>query len=351
MHFARPAWLWALALAPLALALFVLTARAKRSTFALGNPVLVGASHGVWAFQGLPWFLRLLTLSLCLVAAAQPQAGRRKVESKKPVSDLYVVLDVSPSMMADDLKPNRMTAAKNYLSEFVEKLEGVRVGLSVFGGRSFTQCPLTTDLRVLRYLLGAVDINSVQINGTAVGDGLASAVNRLKKGRATPQTPPEGKKREESATPHSQAILLITDGQTTVRESIDPLMAAMLAAREGITVYAIGVGTPEGVPAPYPMPDGTISYAMDEKGDIIRTFLDEKPLKQIAEITGGRYFRVTDNQSMSSVLNGIASMEKHEAVAVTRWEYRELAPAFLLGAFLLLAMDFLMGMTLLRTLP
>jgi len=351
IHFAQPQWLWALTLVPVALLLLVLTARSKRSTFAVGNPVLVGASQGPWTFQSLPWAVRLLVLSLCLLAAARPQAGKKKVEHKKPVVDLFVALDVSSSMLADDLKPNRISAAKKILSEFLDQVEGARVGLAVFAGRSFTQCPLTTDMAVVQQLLRNVEVFSVRLDGTAIGDGLASCLNRLRKGTGT-----EGSKPSEPivagnpATAGSQAIILITDGENN-QGSIEPLQAALLAAREGVTVYTIGVGTPEGVPAPYVMPDGRISYAMDEKGDIIRTHLEEKPLKEIARMTGGLYFRASDNRSLSDVLSSIAKMQKREMLSVASWEYRELAPAILLGAFLLLAVDFILGLTVLRTLP
>ncbi len=350
IHFARPDWLWALAGMPLVPILFALLARTKRSTFVLGNPVLVGAAQGPWTFQGLPWLLRLLVLSLCLVAAARPQAGKKKVEQKKPVSDLFVALDVSSSMMADDLKPNRITAAKKILSEFLDQVEGARVGLGIFAGRYFTQCPLTTDTAVVKQLLSNVEITSVRIDGTAIGDGLVSAINRLKKGSRPAGASSDNQDSQTPEVPNSQAIILITDGGDN-SSTINPLVAAELAAREGIPIYAIGVGTPEGVPAPYLMPDGTISYALDQKGDVIRTQLEEGPLKQITQMTGGKYYRASDNRALSAVLSDIAQLARHDAVTTSRWEYRELAPNLLLGAFLLLFLDFLLGLTVLRTLP
>jgi Ca-activated chloride channel family protein len=349
IHFAEPQWLWALLALPLVLLLFYLASRAKRSTLAVGNPVLVSASHGTWTFLGAPWLLRLLVIALCLLAAARPQSGRKKIEQKQPVTDLFIALDLSSSMLADDLKPNRVTAAKQILSEFLDQVKGARVGLEVFAGRSFTQCPLTTDTAIVRQLLSQVDVFSVRLDGTAIGDGLASCVNRLKKGVANVKGG-EAVTEASNAVPESQAIILLTDGENN-QGIVDPQVAAKLAAREGITIYTIGVGTPKGVPAPYPMPDGTISYALDPKGDIIMTRLTEEPLKEIAAATGGKYYRASDNKTLSSVLGEIAHMEKREAVSVSTWEYQELAPRFLMGAFLLLALDFLLGITFFRTLP
>jgi Ca-activated chloride channel homolog len=347
IHFANPQWLWALTTLPFVLLLFALTARAKRSTLAVGSPVLVASSHGTLTFQGGPWLIRLCVIALCLLAAARPQHGRKKVEQKQPVTDIFVALDTSTSMLTDDLKPNRINAAKRILSDFLGQVKGARVGLQVFAGRSFTQCPLTTDLSVIRQLLGRVTVYSVQVPGTAIGDGLASCINRLKKGSGKGQGPG---KEASNPVPESQAIILLTDGENN-QGLIDPQVAAKLAAREGVSLYIIGVGGNKWVPAPVPQPDGTVSYTFDSKGDIVMTRLAEGPLKELARLSGGKYYRASDNRTLSQVLAEIAHMEKHDVVTVSTWEYNELAPKFLLGAFLLLALDFLLGLTVLRTLP
>lgn len=350
IHFAEPQRLWALVLLPLTALALVLVSRARRSTLAVGHPVLVKASHGTFAYQALPWLLRLLVLALCLFAAARPQMGRKKVEQKQPVTDLFVAVDVSSSMLADDLKPNRITAAKRILSGFLDQVSGARIGVQVFAGRSFTQCPLTADLNVVRQLLSQVDITSVRVDGTAIGDGLASCVNHLKKGSGKREEDGTAPKDALSAPPDSQAIILLTDGENN-QGVIDPLVAAKLAAREGITIYTIGVGSPKGVPAPYVREDGTITYALDPNGNVIMTRLTEGPLRAIAAATGGKYYRASDNQTLQAVLADIARMEKREVASIATWEYNELAPKFLLAAFALLALDLALGMSLLRTLP
>jgi len=355
IHFAQPDWLWGLAALPLvALALF-LASRSGRASFQLGNPRLVRMASGHLRADFFPYLIRILLVALCLVAAARPQSGKRKVEQKKPVTDLFVALDVSSSMLADDLKPNRITAAKQILSDFLDRVEGARVGLAVFAGRSFTQCPLTTDTSIVKQLLKNVQVFSVRIDGTAIGDGLASCINRLKRGSGL--KPGETKPGDAASEPKtevkasfSQAVILLTDGENN-QGTIDPLTAAKLAAREGITVYTIGVGRPEGVPAPYVLSNGRITYAYDEAGNIIMTRLDPTLLKEMARITGGRYFSASDNSSLSSVLQEIARMEKREAVTVSRWEYRELAPFVLMAVFALLGLEMLLRTTVLRTLP
>jgi Ca-activated chloride channel family protein len=351
IHFANPVWLGGLFALPLVAIAFVLASRSKRASFTLGNPRLVRMARGHLRADLLPWLLRLLMVSLCLVAAARPQAGKRKVEQKRPVVDLFVALDVSSSMLADDLKPNRITAAKDILAKFLDQVEGARVGLAVFAGRSFTQCPLTVDTGVVKQLLRNVQVYSVRIDGTAIGDGLASCINRLKRGAAGARAgAPAGAPGEEPAAPSSQAVILLTDGENN-QGTIDPLTASRLAAREGITVYTIGVGKPEGVPAPYVLDNGRITYAIDAEGNIIMTRLDEKLLREMARITGGRFHLASDNASLSAVLGEIARMERRDAVTVSRWEYRELSPLVMLVVFGLLCLELLTRTTVLRTLP
>jgi Ca-activated chloride channel homolog len=153
IHFADPGWLFWLLLLPALMAVVWFLSRAKHSTLSLGNPRLVEWAPRFLSPQLVPWALRFLVLGLCLIAAARPQAGQKKVEEKKPVTDLFVAFDVSTSMLANDLKPNRVTAAKRILSQFLEKVQNVRIGLTVFTSISFTQCPLTTDISVMKQLL------------------------------------------------------------------------------------------------------------------------------------------------------------------------------------------------------
>lgn len=361
IHFANPTWLLGLLALPLVLVAVFYLSRAKHSTFFMGNPRLVEAAPGAFSAQLIPWGLRLLVLALCLVAAARPQAGKRKVEEKRPVTDLFVAFDVSTSMLADDLKPNRMTAAKRILSDFLGKVENVRMGLTVFARISFTQCPLTTDMDVMKRLLAGVDVFSVKLDGTAIGDALVSCLNRLQTGSgkrsAGEGSQPsivnkwigKGAEEPEEVSNH-QAIILMTDGSNNAGK-VDPLTAAKIAASRGVKIYAVGMGTPEGVPAPYILPNGRITYALDQNGNVIKTSLDIALLKEIARLTGGKSYVAADNRALQSVLGEIAKLEKRDVAVTVHWEYQELASLFLLAAFLLLALDIGLETTILRTLP
>jgi Ca-activated chloride channel homolog len=361
IHFADPNWLLGLLALPAVLTAVFFLSRAKHSTFFMGNPRLVEAASGFFSAQLVPWGLRLLVLALCLVAAARPQAGKKKVEEKRPVTDLFVAFDVSTSMLADDLKPNRMVAAKQILADFLGKVENVRMGLTVFARISFTQCPLTTDMEVMKRLLEKVDVFSVKLDGTAIGDALVSSLNRLQTGSgkkpgdegSKPSVVGQwlGKAGEDREPPaNHQAIILMTDGSNNAGRT-DPLTAAKIAATRGVKIYAIGMGTPEGVPAPYILPDGRITYALDQNGNVIKTSLDIALLNEVARLTGGKAYTAGDNRSLQSVLNEIAKLEKRDVAVTVHWEYQELASLFLLAAFILLALDIALETTILRTLP
>ncbi|HET9869079.1 MAG TPA: VWA domain-containing protein, partial [bacterium] len=245
LHFAHPDWLWALAALPLAPLSFWLAARSRRSTLALGSAPLVAAAPGALSAFALPWTLRLLALGLCLVAAARPQSGRQKVMEKKPVTDLFVAFDVSSSMMLQDLKPDRVEAAKKFLGEFLDEVKDVQVGIEVFARLPFTQCPMTTDTQVVKALLQNVEIGSVKVDGTAIGDALVACLNRLGKGSGDTGSGAGGSLMAKVAGdvpvpgPNDhQAIILLTDGGDNASK-IDHLTAAKLAARQGVKIYAI----------------------------------------------------------------------------------------------------------------
>ena len=368
IHFAHPDFLLGIPLAPLALWLALLNSRARHSTLHIGNPQLVEMAPGLVSPQLVPWLFRFLVVTLCLFAAARPQAGRKKIEEKKPVTDLFVTLDVSSSMVSEDLKPNRISAAKQILAQFLDKVDNVRVGLTIFARISFTQCPLTTDLPMLKRLLANVEPapGSIKLDGTAIGDALVSSLERLQNGSGKasggggnsspsllskvfhsdqPPVPAENK-------PNSEAILLMTDGGNNAG-MVDPLTAAKIAASKGIKVYAVGMGSlTRKVPAIFTYPDGRKTYALDRSGNVIMEDpVDMGLLKEIARITGGKAYNAGDTSALKSVLDDVAKLEKKEVTVTTQWEYNELASYFLLAAFLLLALDLGLEMSVLRTLP
>ena len=366
-HFADPLWLLGIPLAFLLVSAAMLVSRLRHSTLLVGNPRLVEMAPGFFSAQLIPWFLRLTVLILCFIAAARPQAGQKKVEEKMPVTDLFVDLDVSGSMITNDLKPNRITAAKHFLADFLDKVQNVRVGLTIFARISFTQCPLTNDVGVVKALLANVEPapHSIKLDGTAIGDSLVSCLNRLengtgKKGETESQNPSflskwleKGKTSGESPeSNNNQAIVLLTDGGNNAG-NVDPLKAAQIAASRGVKIYTIGMGAKQSVPALYEYPDGHLGYVIDRRtGQIAMSEPVDMPLlRAIAQATGAKSYAATDNRSFQEVLDEIARLEKRDVSVTTHWEYNELASYFLLAAFLILLLDIGLETTVLRTLP
>jgi Ca-activated chloride channel homolog len=365
VHFADPVWLLGLFALPLIFLAAFFISRAKYTTFSLGNPRLVEMASGFFSVQFIPWLLRFVVIALCLIAAARPQSGQKKVEEKKPVTDLFVALDVSGSMITPDLKPNRITAAKKMLTEFLDKVQNVRVGLTIFARISFTQCPLTTDIDVVKKLLANVEPApySIKLDGTAIGDALVSCLGRLENGGQLP-----GEKKvtvpsllasfadktqvPDASQGNHQAIILLTDGGDNASQ-INPLIAAKIAASRGVKIYTIGVGSLTPVPAVAIGPNGQLMHGIDPRTGRLAMSdpVEMGLLREIARITGAKSYSAENNQSLKQILDDIAGLEKTEISVTTHWEYNELAPYFLIAAFLLLALDLIFEMTFLRTLP
>lgn len=232
----------------------------------------------------LIFLIRLMVIALIIVIIARPQSTNRWQNVTTEGIDIMIALDISGSMLAQDFRPNRLEASKNVAIEFVSGRENDRMGLVVYSGESFTQCPLTTDHAVLINLFKDIKSGMIE-DGTAIGLGLANAVTRLKDSKAK-----------------SKVIILLTDGVNN-RGAIAPLTAAEIAKTFGIRVYTIGVGTRGMAPVPVQTPFG-IRY-QNAKVDI-----DEETLQQIADITDGRYFRATNNEKLREIYVEIDQMEK-----------------------------------------
>ena len=263
---------------------------------------------------------------LLVVALARPQDVDEQRRSSAEGIDIMLVVDVSGSMLARDFKPDRITAAKEVAGRFIADRYGDRLGLVVFAGEAFTQSPLTTDQSTLQTMLSRIRSGIIE-DGTAIGNGLATAINRL---------------RESDAK--SKVIILLTDGVNN-RGEIAPLMAADIAADMGIKVYTIGVGTRG--KAPYPVVDmfGNMSFQpMDVE-------IDEKTLEGIAERTGGRYFRATDNDKLQSIYDEINQLEKSKVEVTDYTVYHERFLALLLAALGVLLLEFVFSNIILKRIP
>ena len=273
----------------------------------------------------LVFALRCVALFFLVIAIARPQSTNSFRSESTEGIDIMLSLDISGTMLAEDLKPNRLEAAKEVATKFIADRPDDNIGLVVFAGESFTQCPLTTDHGVLINLLNAVQFGVIE-DGTAIGLGLANAVNRIKDSQAK-----------------SKVIILLTDGSNN-RGDIAPLTAAEIAKKFGIRVYTIGVGKHGMAPYPFQTPFG-IQYQN------VPVEIDEDVLQQIAKMTGGSYFRATDNASLGAIYGEIDQMEKTKLQVREYKKRKEEFFPYLLTAFLLLVIEILIRNTILRRLP
>lgn len=273
----------------------------------------------------LPTVLRVLALLLLTIALARPQSTSEGERVTTEGIDIVLVMDISGSMLAEDFRPNRIEAAKSVAQEFIDGRPNDRIGLVVFAGESFTQCPLTIDHDVLQNLLQEIKSGMIE-DGTAIGMGLATSVSRLKDSNAK-----------------SRVVILLTDGVNN-RGFIDPLTAAGIAQEFGIRVYTIGVGTVGMAPYPVRTPFG-IQYQN------VPVEIDEELLQNIADMTGGKYFRATDNRKLRAIYNEIDRLEKTKIEVTQFRRYKEEFYPLALFAGVFLFLEILAGQTFLRTIP
>jgi Ca-activated chloride channel family protein len=330
MRFADPWWLLLLG-APLALALRLLLAQREPPPLRIGFPALgflAAAPASRWGrWRGLPEVLRLLALVLLLGALARPQLPHEVRQVRSKARNIMVALDISSSMKATDFKPgNRLEVARGVLADFTRRRKGDLIGLVIFAGRAFLQAPLTPDTDLLGEMLGRVDIGQLP-DGTAIGTALALALSQLK-----------------DLPNRASAIVLITDGANNTG-SPSPFVAAEAAHAVGGRIHTIGVSAPD----TSGLKDGFI-WRQGRTPDRL-TSSDERVLRRIAERSGGKYYRATDPQALTRIMEELDPLERESVrIAETR-DYRELYPWLLVPALLLLAADLLLRSTRFRALP
>ncbi len=274
-------------------------------------------------FRPLLFILRIITLVALTIALARPQSSNTSESINSEGIDIILSLDVSGSMLAEDLRPNRIDAAKKVALEFIDQRPTDRIGLVVFAGESFTQCPITIDHRVLKEQISKVQ-SGVLVDGTAIGDGLATAVDRIRK--------TNGK---------SKVIILLTDGVNNIGK-IGPETALEIAKAFKIRVYTIGLGSMGEAPMPIPTAQGTIRQMM-------KVEIDEPLLKKIATETNGRYFRATSNTSLAAIYKEIDKLEKTKIEISSYKYYAELFFPFALIAIICLTLEMLLRYTVFRS--
>ncbi|MBQ9212728.1 MAG: VWA domain-containing protein [Bacteroidales bacterium] len=274
----------------------------------------------------VPFVLNFLIIGLMIFAIARPQTTGENQKTEKDGIDIVLAMDISGSMEACDFKPNRLEAAKNVASEFIQARENDRMGIVLFAGESFTQCPLTSDHSTLVNLMSQIKKGIIE-DGTAIGLGLANAVARIKDSKAK-----------------SKIVILLTDGMNNCGE-IDPITAADIAAKFGIRVYTIGVGT--NGEAPFPVVDAWGRKFFQN----MPVEIDEATLTKISQITDGKYFRATNNQALKDIYSQIDKLEKTKIESMTISHVNEKFYPYLVLALCLLVLKILLRYTLGRVLP
>jgi len=260
------------------------------------------SQSSIFALNNIFFWMQKMFFGLAIVfltiALARPQSVTEENQVTKNGVDILIALDVSESMLAEDLKPNRMEAAKKYINKFVSEVENDRVGLEVFAGKPFTQSPMSFDYNVVQYYLSEISTDTIdqrrrELGGTAIGDAIVAAVNRF-----------------QNDAKRTKVLVLLTDGEANV--GVDPIIAAEHARSKGIKVYTVGLGDKNGASMPIGTKNGQKVYAKNPDGSLYKTKFDEKTLKNIADISGGKYFYAGNNNSLRSSLDTINALEKTE---------------------------------------
>ena len=325
--FVNPNLLYLLLLVVPVIVWYVLNHKRTHASIQVSTIKGIGKNHITYKhiLRHVVFALRVLTIVLIIIAIARPQSILSWKNEESEGIDIVLALDISSSMLARDFQPDRLEAAKDLAIQFIAGRRNDRMGLVVFSGESFTQCPLTTDHRVLINLFRDIKSGMIE-DGTAIGMGLATSVSRLKDSDAK-----------------SKVIILLTDGVNN-RGAIAPVTAAELAQTFGIRVYTVGVGT-EGM-APYPVPT---PFGIQIRN--VPVEIDEETLQEIAQNTGGEYFRATDNKKLKQIYEQIDKLEKSK-IEVKEFSQKdeEFLAFVLLAAFLLLS-DIILRNTLLRQIP
>mgnify|MGYP000380079145 FL=1 len=328
IEFVNKEFFWLLLALPLAVLWYLFkhkkqTAELKISSlkgFKITNSWLPKLRHILFVF-------RLLALALLIMALARPQSVDVSTKTKTTRGiDIVMAIDVSASMLAKDLSPNRLEALKKVAAEFIKGRPNDRIGLVEYAGESYTKTPITSDKAIVLRSLKTIKYNTIIEGGTAIGMGLATSVNRLKDSKAS-----------------SKVIILLTDG---VNNSgfIDPKIASELAVEYGIKTYTIGLGTNGMALSPVAiLPNGNFQYGR------IQVEIDEELLKEIAEVTGGKYFRATNNKKLEEIYDEINKLEKTEIEEFKYYNYEEKYRPLVILAGLLLLMELLLRFTIFRS--
>lgn len=330
LRFANPEFLSLLLIVPLLVYWYLRKNKAGSGTIRYSNIGLVkNVEHGSnkKKYRHITFLLRLAAITLLIVGFARPQSGRTEEEIITEGIDIVMALDISSSMLAEDFKPNnRLEAAKLVAQDFIKGRTNDRIGMVVFAAKSFTQCPLTLDYGILMTFIEEIEIGMIE-DGTAIGMGMANAVNRLRDSKAK-----------------SKVVILLTDGQNN-RGQIDPLTAAKVAQAFGIRIYTVGVGTYGS--ALYPVDDPIFG----KRYVSMPVQIDEPMLQEISRLTNGSYFRATDKESLENIFKEIDQLEKTKIEVKQYTRFKELFVQYLFVALGLIVVEVILNNTKFRKIP
>ena len=328
IEFLNPEFLWILIVVPIAITWFILKKNKLNNSISIPNTsALLSQSSILPKLKPFLNILRIFSLIFIIIALARPQTidVSTKVKNNQGI-DIVMAIDVSASMLAKDLKPNRLEALKNVASNFILDRTNDRIGLVEYAGESYTKTPITSDKNIIIKSLKEINYNTIIEGGTAIGMGLATSVNRIKDSKAK-----------------SKVIILLTDG---VNNSgfIDPNTAAELAIEYGIKIYTIGIGTNGMALSPVGVDNnGKFSYAK------IQVEIDEDLLIEIAQITGGKYFRATNNKKLQEIYSEINKLEKSDIEEIKYYDHEEKYRLYILLAIIFLTIELILKYTLFRS--
>ena len=323
--FNQPWFFWLLILIPMLIAWYVKKSDQQQGAIIISDTTAHGLSSWKTGLRHIPFVLRLMAIIAVITALARPQTKYEQQNAEGEGIDIVICIDVSGSMTAQDLTPNRLEAAKRVATDFVNKRITDRIAVVIFSGESFTQCPLTTDHTVLVSAISNIR-NGLLEDGTAIGSGLGTSVDRLRTSKAK-----------------SKVVILLTDGENN-GGLIDPQTAKEIAKAFSVKVYTIGVGTDGYAPQPVNTPMGVVM----QNGKVS---IDEKLLKQIADETGGKYFRAKDNEGLAGIYDQINSLEKSKVEITTLTRYTEKFFPFVIAALIFIFMEVLLQFTVFKKFP
>ena len=326
--FENPRFFWLFVLIPLLIAWYIWKRKQQQASLKISS--IQGfkiSSNWLATLKPLLFIIRMIALSLVILALARPRTVDVSTKTKTTRGiDIVMSIDVSASMLARDLRPNRLEALKKVAAEFVQGRPNDRIGLVVYAGESFTKTPITSDKAIVLSALKDIEYSSILENGTAIGMGLATSVNRLKDSKAK-----------------SKVIILLTDGSNN-SGFIDPKIASELAVEYGIKTYTIGIGTNGMALSPIAIrPNGTFQFGNT------KVEIDEELLKEIAKVTKGKYFRATDNKKLEAIYGEIDKLEKTDVEEFKFYNYEEKYRPLILLAMLLIFVEILLRFTVYKS--